>query len=422
MKPSFRTSSYRFSFAFLGGSLRMVNAWLLLRAGCGALVWAFAALAVGQTPAIAQASGKAAPAAKPAPPPDVIVFTNGDQLTGKFLRSVPGSAVFHSDIAGDITVGWDKVKEIRSTSKFVVLQKGLHPGRKGLPSQLPEGSLAMEQKQIELTPNPGTQPLQIPLASVDYVIDQPTFERQLRQQPGFFTAWTGSATAGATVVEATQDTYTFNGAIALARVAPWVPWLTPRNRTLIGFQASYGKITEPDTPTEETAIYHAYAERDEYFSPRFYALGQVTFDHNYSQSLDLQQVYGGGLGWTAVKRQKQTLDLRATVQYEGQSFIDATPGENQSLIGSTFAVSYVLKLPKGAIFNQQLAYLPAWNNMHAYSGSETGMLVLPIYKRLGFSVGTIDTYLNDPPVTTPPTKPNSFQFTFGATYTLPPPK
>jgi hypothetical protein len=123
-----------------------------------------------------------------------------------------------------------------------------------------------------------------------------------------------------------------------------------------------------------------------------------------------------------VKRPKQTVDLRATVQYEGQSFIDATPGENQRLIGSTFAVSYVLKLPKGILFNQQLAYLPAWNNMHAYSGSETNTLVLPIYKRLGFSVGTIYSYLNDPPVTTPSTKPNSFQFTFGATYTLPPPK
>lgn len=410
MKPSFRTSSYLFALTSLADYLSLAKAWLL-RAGCVVQVCIFAVLAVGQTPA------------KPAPPPpDVIVFTNGDQLTGKFLRSVPGSAVFHSDIAGDITVSWDKVKEIQSTSKFVVLQKGLHPGRKGLPAQLPEGSLAVEQKQIELTTNPGTQPLQIPLASVDYVIDQPTFERQLHQEPGFFSAWTGSATAGATVVQATQDTYTFNGAVALARVAPWVPWLTPRNRTMIGFQGSYGKITEPGTPTEETAIYHAYAERDEYFSPRYYALVQVTFDHNYSQSLDLQQVYGGGLGWTAVKRPKQTLDLKAMMQYEGQSFIDATPGENQSLIGSTFAASYVLKLPKGMIFNQQLAYLPAWNNLHAYSGSETDTLVLPIYKRLGFSVGTIDTYLNDPPVTTPPTKPNSFQFTFGATYTLPPPK
>jgi hypothetical protein len=389
--------------------------------GTAAILAGFGTAAAGQAPPPGGAEAKA--------PPDVIVFNNGDQLTGKFLRSVSGNAVFHSDIAGDITVSWDKVKEIHSSSKFVVLQKGLKPGRKGLPAQLPEGSLSVENKVIELTPREGAAPLQIPLASVDYVIDQPTFERALGHEPGFFSGWTGSATAGATIVEATQTTDTFNGGIALVRVEPWVGWLNPRERTLAGFQGSYGKITEPGTPTEKTAIYHGYAERDEYISPRVYALGQATFDHNFSQSLDLQQIYGGGLGWTIVKQPMQTLDLKATIQYERQSFLiqeqttpPTAPSPDQSLIGSTFSGNYMRKLPKGMIFNQQLAYLPAWNDMHDYSVGEINSLILPVYKRLGLSVGTVDSYLNDPPVTTPATQRNSFQFTFGAAYTLPGPK
>jgi hypothetical protein len=390
-------------------------------AGCLALLGLL--LAGGGLAAVqAQGMSESQSKAKKAAPPDVLVFANGDQLTGKFLRSVGGNAVFHSDMAGDITVTWDKVKEIHSASKFVVLQKGFQPGRGALPAHLPSGSLSVENKQIELTRSEGGQIETIPLSNVAFVIDQPTFDKALRQRPGFFSAWTGNASAGATIVEATQNTYTFNGGIALVRVAPSVGWVDPRNRTLIGFQGSYGKITEPDTPTEKTAIYHAYGERDEYFSARVYALGQTAFDHNFSQSLDLQQVYGGGLGWTVVKQASQTLDLKATIQYERQSFLNATPGSNQSLIGSTFAANYVRKLPKGMVFNQQLAYLPAWNNMHAYSGAESDTLILPIYKRLGLSVGTVDTYLNDPPVTTPPTKPNSFQFTFGASYSLPAPR
>jgi hypothetical protein len=351
----------------------------------------------------------------------VIVFNNGDQLTGKFLRSAGGNVVFHSDIAGDVKVSWDKVKEIHSGSQFVVLQKGFHPGHKALPAHLPSGSLSVENKQIELTPSDGARTEPIPLANVDYVIDRPTFDKALRHQPGFFSAWTGNALGGATIVEATQNTYTFNGGVALVRVVPPLAWLDPHDRTLLGIQGSFGKITEPGTPTEKTAIYHAYAERDEYFSPRVYALGQAAFDHNFSQSLDLQQVYGGGLGWTVLKQAHQTLDLKATVQYERQSFLNATPSSNLDLIGSTFAANYVRKLPKDMVFNQQLAYLPAWDNMHAYSAAENDTLVLPVYKRLGLSVGTVDTYLNDPPATTPPTKPNSFQFTFGATYTLPAP-
>lgn len=417
MKPALGIPVHHPHYACLRRLTRVLSNRLFRTLGIAgaALVCVFAVHAVGQMPAADPAKAKAAP-------PDVIVFANGDQLTGKFLRSEGGNAVFHSDIAGDLTVSWDKVKEIHSTSKFVVLQKGLHSGRNGLPAQLPEGSLAVENKQIELTPSEGAATLEIPLEKVDYVIDQPTFDKELRHEPGIFSAWTGSATAGATIVEATQNTYTFNGGVALMRVNPPVGWLNPRNRTLLGIQGSYGKITEPDTPTEKTAIYHAYGERDEYFSPRVYALGQVAFDHNFSQSLDLQQVYGGGLGWTAVKQDKQTLDLKATVQYERQTFLNAMPGSDQSLIGSTFAASYVRKLPKGMLFNQQLAYLPAWNNMHAYSANETDTLILPVYKRLGLSIGTVDTYLNDPPVTTPPTKPNSFQFIFGVTYTLPTPQ
>jgi hypothetical protein len=368
--------------------------------------------AAGQTPGAA---------AKPAP--DVLVFANGDQLTGKFLRSVGGNAVFHSDMAGDITVSWDKVKEIHSASKFVVLAKGFHAGRKALPAHLPDGSLTVENKQIELTASDGVRAEPIPVSNVAYVIDEPTLNRELSQKPGFFSEWTGNATAGATLVEATQDSDTFSGGIALVRTIPAVGWLDPSSRTSMHFTGSYGKVSEPDTPTVKTSIYHADAEQDEFLSARFFALGQVAFDHNFSQSLDLQQIYGGGLGWTIVKQANQMLDLKGTVQYEQQSFIDATPGENQNLIGSTFATNYLRKFGKGGVvFNQQLEYLPAWNYMHAYSFGETDSLILPVYKRLSFSVGTADSYLNDPAVTAPPTKRNSFQFTMGATYTLPPPK
>src|SRR5450631_4371381 len=59
----------------------------------------------------------------PKPPPDVIIFTNGDQLTGTLERGTGNSVVFKSDMAGEITVSLDKVKELRSNSSFAVLRK-----------------------------------------------------------------------------------------------------------------------------------------------------------------------------------------------------------------------------------------------------------------------------------------------------------
>ena len=141
-----------------------------------------------------------------------------------------------------------------------------------------------------------------------------TLEQGDQSRANFLSGWNGPATAGATLVTATQNQYTFSGAIGLVRVVPTVSWLDPRDRTSMDFSGSFGKITQPAyvnpgpppatvaAVTTKTAIYHADAERDEYFSPRFFALGQTAFDHNFGQDLDLQQIYGGGIGWTAIKK------------------------------------------------------------------------------------------------------------------------
>ena len=405
-------------------SQRRNAAPLLLRAVSAFLLAFFSLTAAGNC--FAAGSDAAAPAkdAKKAPA-DVIVFTNGDQLSGTFVREISGTVTFHSDIVGDINVGWDKIKELHTQSKLAILDKSVTPQRHKLPPNVPQGTISVADNMITVHPDNGVLIEPMPVKSAQYIVDQATLTKQLIGHPGFFEGWNGAATAGATIVQATQKQYTFNGAVNLARVVPTATWLNPSNRTTIDFTGSYGKITQPAYVSEgvfypatdtKSAIYHADAERDEYFSPRVYALAQTAFDHNYSQGLDLQQIYGGGIGWTIIKRPKEQLDVKATVQYEKQTFINATDGVNQDLIGSTFAGVYVLHLPRSIIFNQQVAYIPAYNNSAAYSATESDTVAFPMYKNLSFSIGTIDSYLNNPPPAVPPTLRNSFQFTFGATY------
>ena len=73
-------------------------------------------------------------------------------------------------------------------------------------------------------------------------------------------------------------------------------WLKLRSRTIFGFNEAYGKVTQPGSPTLKTSLYHIGAEQDWYLSPRVFVFGQALFDHSFSQGLDLQQTYGGGLG------------------------------------------------------------------------------------------------------------------------------
>ena len=123
------------------------------------------------------------------------------------------------------------------------------------------------------------------------------------------------------------------------------------------------------------------------------------------------------MGWTALHTPKQQADLKATIQYEKQTFITGPPSANQNLIGSTISADYMLK-ERVFTLTQEIAYVPAFNNPHAYSANETDTVAFPTWKNFGFSLGTIDSYLNDPPASLPPTKPNSFQFTMGLTYAI----
>ena len=131
----------------------------------------------------------------------------------------------------------------------------------------------------------------------------------------------------------------------------------------------------------------------------------------------MQQIYGGGMGWTVFSTPRHEADLKATVQYEKQQFISGSSGTNQNLIGSTFSASYGLKL-KLLTYTQNFQFIPSYNTPRAYSATETDTVVFPAYRNLGFSLGTIDSYLNDPPASLPPTKRNSFQFTMGLTYAI----
>ncbi|HEY6850780.1 MAG TPA: DUF481 domain-containing protein [Terracidiphilus sp.] len=386
-------------------------------------------------------SKPAAPA--PNPTPDVLVLVNGDTLHGKFVSETAGKVTFHSDPLGDVSLTWDKVKELHTSEKFGVLNsKNIPTKRSKHAVEIPEGTLDVADQKVTIHPDNGAELPSGTVKDAQFIMDQATLDKQINHEPGFFAGWNGPATAGATLVTATQNQYTFTGALGLIRAVPTVSWLAPRNRTSIDFSASYGKITQPgyevpassSTPanfvaaqTTKTAIFHADAERDEYFTPRVFALAQTAFDHNFSQSLALQQIYGGGIGWSAIKTPKQELDLKATVQYESQQFIPtpATPANpvppastpNMNLVGSTISANYVLTLKK-MTFTQSLSYIPSYNQPNAYSANEVDTLTLPAYKNLGFSVGTLDSYLNDVPITEPPTKPNSFQFTLGLTYAI----
>jgi hypothetical protein len=363
------------------------------------------------------------------PEPDVLVFNNGDQLTGSLVSAAGGNVVFKSDMAGTVTVGFNKIKELRSGTKaaqFALLRKGVLVSR-NTPS--PEGTVSISDAHVNVATDlpaanaqSSSAPASLPVAEVSLLVPKAEFDKQVAGHENFFSNWIGVVLGGATLARSTTSATTLTGAINLVRAMPTVAWLPPRNRTMLDLNESYGKSTSPGAFPLTSSIFHGDAERDQYFTSKLYALGDLAFDHNYSQGLALQQVYGGGIGWTVLKDAMQQIDLKADVHFEKQTFssgiingvmIVQQPGNN--LIGATIAQAYRRVLPRKMVFTESLNVLPAFNVARAYSANAEAALAIPVFKRLSASVSMTDNFLNDP---APPLQKNSYQFVTGVTYTL----
>lgn len=343
---------------------------------------------------------------------DVMVLTDGERLVGKFESSSGASAKFKSDIVGEVTVDWSKVSELQTKEAFAVIPKNVKVTRKIEPSKVPQGNITVADQKITVTPAAGP-PQTIAVGDATNVIPETAFQNAIQHAPNFFSDWGGTITGGGSLVQATQQSRMVNAAIHLVRISPDEDWLPRSNQTSFDFTTSYGTLTQPGVPTIKTDLLHAAAQRDEYFSSSLYGFGEALFDHNYSQGLDLQQTYGGGIGWSIIHRPNESLDLKAGVTYIRQSFAIASADHN--LVGSTFEQDFTRGLRRGIKFNEQLIVTPAWNIASAWSAVGNANLSVPVYKRFNFTVGTLDNYLNDPP---PLYKKNSFQATMGLTYSL----
>jgi len=348
----------------------------------------------------------------PAKTPDTVVFVNGEQLTGELEKATGSGITFKSTMAGEITVPWANIKTLNSAKSFAILTSKLKVTKQTAP-QVPQGAITADAKTITVTGPKETKT--VPVADASLLVETPAFEKAVYHTPRFSQGWGGAATGGVSLVNSTQDSTTFNGAINLTKSSPTVDWLAAKDRTIVGYSQSYGTTSQANTPTVKTDIWQANLERDEFFTPRVFASGTAVFNHSYAQTLQLQEAYGVGIGMTVMKNAKREFDVRGNVEYTRESFFVTT--QNVNLIGSMFSETYVEHLKKGLLFNESASVTPSFNIPNDYSLLASSNLIFPVYKGFGFNVGFVDTFLNNAPAGS---NKNSTQFTTGISYTIKP--
>ncbi len=316
-----------------------------------------------------------APESTATPKRDVLILMDGEKLIGE-LKSADGPVlVFKSDMAGEVRVDRNRVEQLQTIAPSDVARKGA--------------------------------------TETVTAVSQPLSGKNAIGNEGWRKGLGGAITGGFALTDATQRSFTYSGAVNLVRSVPSINWQGPGSRTLLDFTAMYGTSSQPGLPTIKTAFYQGDVEEDKYFSPRLFGVALVAVDHNYSQGLQQQEMYGAGIGRAVIRDTSSELDLKVTMSYIHQDFLSSYP--TQGLAGSTLIETYSRRLPGGVALSENVAITPAWNDLTAFFVTGGAKLTLPLHGRLGSTLSVGDTFLND---ALRGFRKNSLELTAGLTYSM----
>ena len=100
--------------------------------------------------------------------------------------------IFHSDMAGDLSFTWDKIKSIHTSQKFAVIQEGQHISLKTPDTDVAQGAVVIQDEKVQVSTSTGTAPKEIPQKSAAYIVDEDSYVKELHGKHGWSYGWGGA--------------------------------------------------------------------------------------------------------------------------------------------------------------------------------------------------------------------------------------
>jgi len=333
---------------------------------------------------------------------DTLIFANGDQLSGTLVRADAAACVFKSDMAGLVTVPWSNIRELRTTDAYVVVGKD---------ASVQRGQLLVDGATVEITSDGAPQPTFIAPADTRMIVDPKTYAEAVTAHPHVWQSWRGQVSGGFSQISATQASTSFTSRIELQRPVPSLAWLPQQSDTLFHYESTYGRLSQPHLPTVRTSIYSLGVEQDQDVSGRLFLFGNAQLDHNFSQGLQLQQAYGGGVGWKLIQTAPTQLALRADLHWTHQRFLSLA---NERFLASSFTETLRQNYGR-VVWTQNVSLTPSYTKGLAYQMAGMSSWAVPVYRSLSLNFTVMDNYLNNPQ---PGFLKNSLQISTGVQFNV----
>lgn len=333
---------------------------------------------------------------------DQIVMKNGDRLTGKIGKSDDKSLVIKTEFAGEVTVDWSAIQDVKS-------DQPLHVSLKDGKSVV--GPVTTADGKIQVSTKTAGN-VEVPKDSIVVMRSDPEqVAWEKLQHPGLLEGWQGGLNIGFGLTAGNSETK--NLALAFNGIRTGL-----HDKLTLYAGSVYSKNDQAPAATQVTAnTNHGGIRYDRDITPRLFGFGNADFATDALQDLNLRQVYGGGLGFHAIKNDNTTLDLLGGIAYTRENYTQVAPLPRliHSFVAGQFGDEFMHKVAKSTVITQRAYFFPDLQNSGEYRATLDFATVTKISKWLGWQNSFGDVYVTNPPTGK---KKNDVVFTTGLNVTF----
>jgi putative salt-induced outer membrane protein YdiY len=275
---------------------------------------------------------------------DTLTLDNGDRVTGTIVKLENGKLVFNTPYAGEIKIDLVHIQSLQADNPMtVVLGK----------DKRVYGKVTGDGTELTVQPTDQSPAVREPTTKVTDLLPGVVTGQEWRRNGHINVGWSQSS-GNTDVTRAHTD------AEIIAQHG--------QNRYTAGIAINYA--TDHNVETESNGL--AYGKYDRFFSPKWYAYGNTTFEHDKFRDINLRTTLGVGSGYQAIASSRTNLSLEGGLEYVYTDYLVAS-NDGFPAMRLAWRFDHYLLPDRLQFFQKVEGYMSLENLKKSFARTQTGL-------------------------------------------------
>jgi putative salt-induced outer membrane protein YdiY len=313
-----------------------------------------------------------------------VEFTNGDHLTGRWLKVEGMTLQLDSEALGNLQVPIAKV------GQFVIAQPVVLVTKEGKSEHADRAELITGTWHLEYHGRARA----VAAGEVATIVAAATYHKVMVKEAGHpWRGWKGSVDFGYSLQTGDQNAHTISVGMNALRRQPNMAGIHERWRTAYSFNLLFAHASSAGQEVSSNSLTTSIRQ-DYFFRPHNFVFGIGQLDHIQSQSLSLRQTYGGGFGRDLFTTGRLGLSVLAGATFTNEKFLGAPVERNAAALLGERAT---LRFNKRVRLQHSLNFYSNLSSPGQYRLDTSSTLGFQLNSRLSANLAMSDFYVSQIP-------------------------